>query len=362
MGVDNSSETEAFITHPPPPLPYVKGRHFIVRSHNPLPPERHKSRCCALKGEARVERLKVSPLERCLRHPPPEGSYNDFDVEFEIVDELRAGLYHRTQILTVKILQSLLELLEKFGSITTVVAKFYDPLYYDHEEGDGDPFHCVNHHYTHEVASYHRLVELQGTIVPIFYGSYSLEIPVDRPSATTRSVRLILMERINGPSMRELKPEDFTQLEQQRIMKLVIDGEAAIHTRDIMLSDLHPRNVLVDKGEGSQRNIGRVVHVDFGGNMMSRFWWVGYGPEKEKARLPGVFISPLIRWHPEFGMPSSFHEWIDWDYQRWLEDEYAYTLSTVTPQVISAYLPQPDRRGFDARTLEMFGIEATSQK
>jgi hypothetical protein len=134
--------------------------------------------------------------------------------------------------------------LKKLGDTTKVVAKFYDPLYWDHYD-DGDAFHGVNYHYTHEAASYDKLIELQGTIVPHYYGSFSLDLPVDQPLATTRSVRLILMEHIHASSMQALKPEDFSQLQRKRIMKLLIDGESDIHTRDIILSDLSPRNVLV---------------------------------------------------------------------------------------------------------------------
>lgn len=314
-----------------------------------------------MKGEARVERFKVPPLERCLIHPPPEGSFNDSRVEFEIVDEIRVGFDHSAQILAVKILQGPPGLTRKLGNNRTVVAKFYDPLYWDHGESTGDPFYCVNRHYTHEAATYDRLADLQGTVVPFFYGSYSLELPVDHPLAKTRSVRLIFMEHIHASSMRELKPEDFSQSERQHIIKLIIDGETAIHTRDIILEDLHPRNVLVERGQESQQDIKRVVHIDFGSNMMSRFWWEGYGAEREKTRLPGVFISPLIRWHRESGRTFNFLEWIDWDYQSWLQDEYAHTLSSVTPQILSAYLPEVHRRYLDSKTLQMFGIEASSE-
>lgn len=182
-----------------------------------------------------------------------EGSYGDSTVELEIVDDIRAGVGHSAQVLAVKILQAPSSLLKRLGNTTTstLTAKFYDPLYFDHAEDDGDPFHCVDHHYTHEVATYNRLTELQGTIVPIFYGSYSLEIPIDQSSSVgqsstiTRSVRLILMEYVHGSSMRELEPEDFSQLERKHIMKLLIDGESAIYTHDIRLGDLSPRNVMV---------------------------------------------------------------------------------------------------------------------
>lgn len=354
------SGLEAYITNPPPPLPYVKGNRFTVRSHNPPAPARRVSNCCGLKSEGNIERLKVPPLERCLLHPPPAGSYNDSAVEFEIVDEIRAGLKKSAQILLVRILQGPPRLFEKLGETRTVVAKFYDPLYWDHSDDDGDPFHCVNHYYTHEAATYDRLVDLQGTIVPIFYGAYSLELPVDHSLATSRSVRLVLMEHIHGSTLQHLKPGDFAQSERQRIMKLLIDGETAIFTHDIILGDLHPRNVIVEQDQRSRQRIKRVVHIDFGINMMSRFWWAHRTPEIEQELLPGTFITPLFRWLSAFGKDSYFRKWIDWDYQRWLEAEYVHTLSSVTPQIMSEYCPEEIHHRLDRKTQELYGIRSAS--
>lgn len=354
------SGTEPFITHPPPPLPYVKGQVFTVRPHNPPPPERRTRDCCSLTEEGSAERLNVPPLERCLLHPPPAGSYGNSTVEFQIVGEIRAGFSHAAQILTVKIRHGHRELLKKLENTTTVVAKIYDPLYWDHSDDDSDPFRSVNHHYTHEVATYDRLVELQGTVVPIFYGAYSLELPVDHPLAASRSVRLVLMEHIHGSSLFQLKPENFSQAQRQRIMKLLIDGESAIHSHDISLGDLHPRNVLVEQDRRSKLNIKRVVHIDFGINMMSRCWWADYDPVSEQEQLPGTFITPLFRWLSVFGKVRKFQGWIDWDYQRWLEAEYAHTLSSVTPQMRAEFCPEDVHHRLDEKTRKLYGIDTVS--
>ncbi|KAK2760329.1 hypothetical protein FQN54_002397 [Arachnomyces sp. PD_36] len=355
------SGLEAFITNPPPPLSYTKGRRFTVRSHHPPPPQRKVSNCCALTEEGDNERLKVPPLERCLLHPPSPGSPGNLEVEFEIVDEIRAGVYEPAQILVVRIIQAPPEFFKKLGSTTQIVAKFYDTLYWDHSDDGGDPFHYVEHQYTHEAATYERLTELQGKIVPIFYGSYSLELPIDHPSEASRSVRLIVMEQIHGSSLLQLKPEDSSQAQRQRIMKLLIDGESAIYTHDIVLGDLHPRNVLVEQDKDAAQQIRRVVHIDFGINMMSRSWWANSDLASEQRRLPGTFVTPLFRWLKLFGRELKFRMWVDWDYQRWLEAEYSHTLSAVTPEIRSEYCPEHMHHELDAKTRELYGIRSASK-
>jgi hypothetical protein len=80
-----------------------------------------------------------------------------------------------------------------------LIAKIYDPLYFNDEDGRLNPFLCVDRHYAHESRAYHVLSEMQGTRIPIFYGSYSLELP------THRTVRLILIEYIPGTTLQSLK-------------------------------------------------------------------------------------------------------------------------------------------------------------
>lgn len=330
-------DNPAYIEYPPPPVPYIKGQRFSVRSHNPPAPEPRRERGCRLTKEANLERLEVSPLQRCLVHPPLVGSSGDITVDFKVSRELKIGRDHKAQVAVVDILQANSKALK---GVTTAVAKFYDPLYFDHSEDD-DPFVAVDYLYTYETASYDRLSDLQGTVIPAYYGSYSLELPVSdsASSKTTRSVRLILMELIHGPTMRDLNPEDFSQEERKRIMKLVIDGESTIYTRNIVLVDLHPRNVLVEQAfESPQSRISRVVHIDFEANRLSRYW--ADDPEEEQRMLPWTYISPLLRWHKVWRKTNPFADWVDWDYEPWLETEFAHTAEAITPHMRKEFLPR----------------------
>ncbi|EEP77870.1 predicted protein [Uncinocarpus reesii 1704] len=320
----------------PPPLPYTNGQKFAVRAHQPPPPVRKRTDDCLMDREAREERVKLSPLKRCVLHPPWEGSTGNATVEFEISRQIHTGEKRGVQVVAVNILRTSPGCPQSLQNVTTVVAKFYDPLYFDHYDDGVDPFRCVNKFYTTEAASYSRLADLQGTVIPTFYGSYSVEFPVGQSS---RYVRLILMELIPGSSMRDLDPKDFTQEERKRIMKLLIDGESAIYHRDVRLTDLHPRNALVVWDRNLRERIRRVVHIDFESNWMSRLWCLD-NPELEQRCLPGTFITPLLRWNVAWDQHANFKDWIDWDYQAWLENVFAHTETSITPEMRAEFLPE----------------------
>ncbi|PGH12371.1 hypothetical protein AJ79_04319 [Helicocarpus griseus UAMH5409] len=142
-----------------------------------------------------------------------------------------------------------------------ITGKKYDPLHSNHEQDDSDPFLVADRAYTHETAAYVKLAELQGGLIPKYYGSFSLSLSTD--GAKSRDVRLILLEIVHGTRTMDLDPSKFTQPERQAIMKAVIDAESTIYTHDVAHGDIHPRNVIFAflPPFGQARNI---VVVDFG--------------------------------------------------------------------------------------------------
>lgn len=109
-----------------------------------------------------------------------------------------------------------------------LVAKVYNPLYYDDDEDFLSPFLCVDRNYTHETNAYTLLIECEGDRVPRFFGSYNLDLPVEEHGfhKICRTVRLILMEYIEGTTMLQLKPEKVSRRARQQIMKSIIDLKA----------------------------------------------------------------------------------------------------------------------------------------
>ena len=158
-----------------PAIPFTKGRVFTARSHVTPPPTPVTRKCCLNYSHGREERAQLTPVARCLKYPPLPGELGSDTVEFEILDPSKVGDGHNAQVFNVRILNT------KLNSETSqrgkeLVPKVYDPLYQDDDDRYLNPFLCMDKYYTHEVHAYHALSNLQGGLIPRFYGSYSLDI------------------------------------------------------------------------------------------------------------------------------------------------------------------------------------------
>ncbi|GAD96612.1 conserved hypothetical protein [Paecilomyces variotii No. 5] len=328
MGVMKSMSSEDMHV----PFPYVQGQQFTVRSHIPPPPTPLKPGCCLESDSGRLEREKLHPVDRCLLHPPLPGSDGVLKVDFKITRPLRVGSnHHRTQLVVVNIVKTHVPAKDLHEG-KTLVAKVYDPLYAADEDNYVNPFLVADKNYTHETAAYRKLADVQGSLIPRYYGSFSLEIPTKRQQP--RYVRLILIEFIPGSSMLDIDPGNLSQSHRQLIMKSIIDFTTLLYTRDMVHQDLFQRNILVINA-GSDEQM--VVFIDFGDMRFTRTIYAE--PELEARAFPGTYVSPLLKWHKAHGRTSEFKNWIDWDWQSWLEAEYGHTRATITKEMQDEFLP-----------------------
>lgn len=236
-----------------PELPYAVGSCFKARSHTPKQLDNDN---CEFNINDIREVNTVDPLHRCLLHPPPRGRIEPGVVTFKIVDWIQAGDPNNTQVVSVRVLDSTIGL----PTDIDILAKIYDPLYFNHIQDDMDIFRYTEYCYNKERAAYKHLVALQGSIIPKYYGSFTISLPVD--GEDPRDVRLILLENVPGSPMNKMNPSSFKQAERQEIMKVVADSERAVYTHKVVNTDIHPRNILIppnplDRG-------CRAVIVDFG--------------------------------------------------------------------------------------------------
>lgn len=306
-----------------PAFPYLVGTSLTLRSHQPPSPPPFAS--CAHNYHTARERESVHPLKRCLLRPPLPGKHGQVTAELQITRTIRAGDNTSAQVVAVRVQSSSSNNLPKD---TDLMAKIYDPLYFDHDQDDADPFLAVESAYSHETAAYKALSILQGGVIPKYFGSFSMKIRAG-PTAF-RSVGLILIERIQGCSMQQLSPVNLSQLIRQTIMKTVIDTESLIYTHNIIHRDLRPANVLVRNDTEARR----IVIIDFGKCVLGRH----PVPELRQKYLPGVPISPLLRWHEP---RQKFQPWIDWAWEPWLEHVYGSTRASITENMKSLWLPPP---------------------
>ncbi|CAI7563921.1 unnamed protein product [Penicillium pancosmium] len=209
---------------------------------------------------------------------------------------------------------------------TLLVAKAFDPLYcYDGDDRYLDAFREVERLYAHEVQSYQVLSDYQGQGIPKFYGSFSLCLLV---SGTTsrREVPMVLIGCVKGSSMMSLKPEQIPQSVRQHILRTMIELESSIYENNVDMLDLAPRNTMLIRPDGVKPE---VVFIDFADVQFrsDRHYWDGDIPRK----LSSQYISPLLRW--KGGPRMGFEGWADWDWDSWLEREFAHTKNTITPEM-----------------------------
>jgi hypothetical protein len=61
------------------------------------------------------------------------------------------------------------------------------------------------------------------------------------------------------------------------------------------------------------------------------------GPDEEcfnkHELILGQYIPPRLRLHEVYTKHESFEEWIDWYWGVWLEEEFAYTSTSITPEM-----------------------------
>ncbi|KAI9674981.1 MAG: hypothetical protein M1817_001387 [Caeruleum heppii] len=319
-----------------PPMPYVKGTRLQIRSHVPPPPTRNRR--FATKADVH-EIMTLPPLQRCLQRPSLGTELEGANLLPLLITggvQLQDG---GAQVVSV--------LVPDIAGQRTLIAKFYDPLYYKHgypEDIDGDPFRCAEHDYSHEAAVYEDLGALQGKIVPQYYGSYTCNLT---GSEWARSVYLIIIDFVSGVCMRDLDPRELSQPQRQTIMKTIIDAESEIYMHGVIHRDLHPRNFLLSI-DNERGDVNRIVFVDFGNSDVRRILPGAY----HKSRPSGVRVSPLLRWDERMRRHDQFLEqrwiedrwvdfsWIDWDWQPWLVNCWGDSThyAKITPEMDQTWL------------------------
>lgn len=318
-----------------PPVPYVKGWRFSVRSHIPPPPTPFSRKLPVNDDAGTLERSQLHPVERCVRNSPLPGSDGSSFIDLEIVDTLNAGDECNAQVVVVEVKSD--PCADGLAADKRLAAKFYDPLYYDDDDGYLNPFFLMDKFYTHEAAAYTALSDLQGSLIPKYFGSFSLDIPV--ADLTMRSVRLILIEYIAGSTMIKFNPGTLSQEVRQNLIKAIVDFDTLLYTRALIHRDIHPRNIILVNTTRSDELI-RPVFIDFGDVDFGHSPFGEVNPKFKSFLRPGVYISPLLRWHDVKHRHHKYRDWIDWDWQSWLETEYGHTAGSITGPMRNFYLPQ----------------------
>ncbi|KAG8167935.1 hypothetical protein KVR01_003624 [Diaporthe batatas] len=189
-----------------PPFPYITGFTAQIDRHSAPPPfgqphygpgprPGHSSRYL---HDVPQSELVVDHPPLDTPPPPPETA------RLTVHAPMSVGCHRGAQVVACSVTP------HGGGEPFQAVAKIYDALYYRFTESYADaPRDVVREadgDYSREAAAYEHLQATgqTGSFAPAYYGSWTLNLPItSRGKAYLRPVRLILIERLDGPSIKD---------------------------------------------------------------------------------------------------------------------------------------------------------------
>ncbi len=232
------------------------------------------------------------------------------------------------------------------------VAKIYDPLYYSFASKISESVPCdvtwlADQDYTREAAAYQHLqsVKQTGAFAPWYFGSWTFTVDIRIGNKMlTRPVRLILIEYIQGPSIRELySATRFDDAYRLEVLARILDGDAKLRLSGIYQRDLAARNVLLewdpDVPETAQPDtIPRVVLIDYNNSV------VYARTTRWRGVCDGMTLPPNPMWLHWDDPLKEFWGWIpaQWETnyrlrQEWLRERFG------GKDTVASYAPVEDK-------------------
>ncbi|AEO70750.1 uncharacterized protein THITE_2171416, partial [Thermothielavioides terrestris NRRL 8126] len=206
----------------------------------------------------------------------------------------------------------------------------YDPLYYPFADDDfpympNNVILRAESDFTLESAAYSQLDgKLGGSLIPKFYGSWLLWLPL---KDVRRPVGFTLMELVKGVPLNALDPKHYTPQERLRVIALSMEAALEIRFAGVMHDDIAPRNIICSGKDFSAPDFSIRV-IDF--NFVTVFPLLGLRPPCDSEPLPE---SP-IEWFWN-SRPPDMRDWLPdgWRkgdegrrlWNQWLKETWAGT-------------------------------------
>ncbi len=237
------------------------------------------------------------------------------------------------------------------------VGKIYDPLYYSFANKFSESVPCdvtwlADQDYSREAAAYQHLqsVKQTGAFAPSYFGSWTFTVGIRIGNTIlSRPVRLILIEYVQGPSIRELySATRFDDAYRLEVLARILDGDAKLRLSGIDQRDLAARNVLLkwdpDVPETAQSDtIPRVVLVDYNISVVYAKTRHGGG------HCDGMTLPPNPMWLHWDDPLKEFWGWIpaEWETnyrlrQEWLRERFG------GEDTVASYAPVEDKLEYAA--------------
>jgi hypothetical protein len=217
------------------------------------------------------------------------------------------------------------------------VAKIFDPLYYSFENqmASHEPVLVAwqaDVDYTHEAAALDHLAKRAqtgtgaGLLAPEYFGSWTFTLPITYAGRERhRAVRLVLMEKIKGPSIRTICQApaalaSYTEEDRLAIFAAVLDGFSRQLHAGVNQRDLAARNVVLRTGSLSpaarspEQPLPQPVLVDYNIAVV----WELSRHGKRPFQLLALPLNPM-----ELFWGTIFPEFQDWTPAAWDNNDRA---------------------------------------
>lgn len=312
----------------PQNFPYQRDATFTIEEHIPPQPFGPRTHFDYYRPQI-DEPHGCTALEWCLKYPldDPEPIEDPYTYTLHILDQVACGTKRAAQVMRCYL---------NNRKDKVYIAKFFDPLYTTTDCGDFT--YDADHNYAFEAGAYRDISDagLDGRYTPSFYGAWKIHLPVtDSDLATTRSVRMVLLEEIHGRSivslLREGKTSRVPPADRLAILAEIFEIYVRLEFAGIVHRDLEPRNVMLSgldfDDPTAEYTKPRVVFIDFNVCELLQRRESFYTDARPKKPLDpkvefGAYCPPEWRgWAPS---PHCLNDaaWRGWIRKLWNSDEF----------------------------------------
>jgi serine/threonine protein kinase len=188
-----------------------------------------------------------------------------------------------------------------------LVAKIYDPVYdsgFDCYDNKRDVVVLADGDYTREAAAYEELAHSHSAAVrevtPEYHGSWTIEVATTIGSKTyTRSVRLLLMQYIQGTVMSSIQALLLPKQTRSNMLRQVLKAETLLYGAGVHHRDIAPRNIIILSPPPFTTPHLQFKIIDFNVSNVLRFSksYPDEPPQSDevKDKWPGRILGPITR-------------------------------------------------------------------
>ncbi|KAK7700647.1 hypothetical protein SLS64_010791 [Diaporthe eres] len=332
-----------------PRLPYIPGFTVQIRRHVPPPPFGGPDYGMGTREVLSESYLReITQSELVIDHPgldTPLPALSE-TAQLTVMTPITIGEVRGAQVVACEISPQ-----NEGDQPFQAVAKIYDPMYYSFEwnfsHQTRDTVWQADSDYSREAAAYEHLQKNVTPFAPQYFGSWTFDLPFrNRGVPKTRHVRMILIERLDGMSMRTMRvrnnpdpeeaddafhyPEDF----RLEVLAVAMDGYVRMLRSGLDQRDFASRNVMLDISAKPSAEVPvisglplpRIVLVDYNTSVVYGLTAQGDNPQ-HRTPLP---INPMQLW---WGMPmNEFVGWVPHEWhstprlkREWLEKRFGGT-------------------------------------